>query len=493
MSGSADESATSVSTDGRPRTIITADPELDDLNSMIRLLLYSNEMRIEGLIYASSRFHWRGDGHGTQFFLPDREYETPQSSWRWAEGEQFIHDAVDAYAQVHPNLAVHDSRYPGPAELRSVIREGNIDFEGDVSQDSAGAQLIMEVLLDDIPGPVFLQMWAGPSTVTRALMSIEDRFGGSEEWERIRATISARAIITKFASQDETYDDYINPRWPDIRVIDVATLMWGYLARKTVSPDDVHLLGASWMKENITDVGPLGALYRVWGDGRQMVPGDMTDYFHLSGHSGEELRELGYQVWVDPQPAGEWISEGDTTNMLPLLVPGLRGHEHPSYGGWGGRAARTDTGPDTWSIVDSGMGTNEGDEASVTRWFADAQRDLAARLQWSITPAYEDANHHPVLHVEQGTDIEVSPGTSVHLSASVDDPDGDTVRCRWWIYREAGTCTTEVSLSQGDGASTSLHIPDLARSGETIHIVVEARDDSEHPMTSYQRVILTVR
>ena len=48
----------------RPRTIITADPELDDLNSLIRMVLYSNEVEIGGLIYASSQVHWRGDGLG---------------------------------------------------------------------------------------------------------------------------------------------------------------------------------------------------------------------------------------------------------------------------------------------------------------------------------------------------------------------------------------------------------------------------------------------
>ena len=50
---------------GRVRTIVTADPELDDLNSLLRLLLYTNEVDLQGLVYASSRFHWRGDGAGT--------------------------------------------------------------------------------------------------------------------------------------------------------------------------------------------------------------------------------------------------------------------------------------------------------------------------------------------------------------------------------------------------------------------------------------------
>ena len=57
----------------RPRTIVTTDPELDDSNSLVRFLLYSAEIQTEGLIYASSQFHWRGDGKGTLFSMPDRE------------------------------------------------------------------------------------------------------------------------------------------------------------------------------------------------------------------------------------------------------------------------------------------------------------------------------------------------------------------------------------------------------------------------------------
>lgn len=59
-----------ISLENKPRIIITADPELDDQNSLIRLILYSNEMSIEGLIYASSGFHWKGDGCGKKMILP---------------------------------------------------------------------------------------------------------------------------------------------------------------------------------------------------------------------------------------------------------------------------------------------------------------------------------------------------------------------------------------------------------------------------------------
>src|SRR5687768_144957 len=54
--------------DKRLRTIVTTDPELDDQNSMVRYLLRSADFDTEGLIYASSAFHWKGDGRGTRWW-----------------------------------------------------------------------------------------------------------------------------------------------------------------------------------------------------------------------------------------------------------------------------------------------------------------------------------------------------------------------------------------------------------------------------------------
>lgn len=59
----------------KPRVIVTCDPELDDNNSMIRYILHSTDFQTEGLIYTSSRFHWRGDGKGTTQFIPGAEYD----------------------------------------------------------------------------------------------------------------------------------------------------------------------------------------------------------------------------------------------------------------------------------------------------------------------------------------------------------------------------------------------------------------------------------
>jgi hypothetical protein len=45
----------------KPRTIVTTDGELDDVDSFIRMLLYSNEYKVEGLIVSSSQWHYKGD------------------------------------------------------------------------------------------------------------------------------------------------------------------------------------------------------------------------------------------------------------------------------------------------------------------------------------------------------------------------------------------------------------------------------------------------
>lgn len=72
----------------RPRVVVTTDPELDDSNSLLRYLLYSTDVRTEGLVYASSQFHWRGDGTGKKLSVPNREYTRlglnicPCESWR---------------------------------------------------------------------------------------------------------------------------------------------------------------------------------------------------------------------------------------------------------------------------------------------------------------------------------------------------------------------------------------------------------------------------
>jgi hypothetical protein len=141
-----------------PRTNITTDGEWDDQNSMIRLLYYSNELDIAGLVYGSANHHWKGDGVHTlreaqaagilTSYLGETNQGIPARSsfdekvWRWP-GTEWIEDFVnDKYAAIYPNLVQHDPNYPNPAELWSKIAIGNVDFDSDFHADTPGSDLI---------------------------------------------------------------------------------------------------------------------------------------------------------------------------------------------------------------------------------------------------------------------------------------------------------------------------------------------------------------
>ncbi len=288
----------------KPRVIVTCDPELDDLNSLIRFLLFSTDFRVEGLIYASSQFHWKGDGQGTKWWVPGREYSRnginypPMESWRWAPDERFIDDAVDAYAKVYNNLKIHNTAYPTPEYLKSKVRVGNIEFDGDFSKDTPGSELIKQVILDEKPGPVFIQAWGGASTIARALKSIEDIYSDSENWKAMKEKISNKVILSLSGDQDDTYARYIQPFWPDIKNMEMGNINVGlaYNAQLRTSEENKVFYSPKWMQENIRSKGAFGELYRVWGDGKQMVKDDKFDFFGFTGKTVEELKAEGYVV-----------------------------------------------------------------------------------------------------------------------------------------------------------------------------------------------------
>ncbi|WP_347304225.1 nucleoside hydrolase-like domain-containing protein [Croceibacterium sp. TMG7-5b_MA50] len=486
----------------KPRVVITTDPELDDSNSLVRYLLYSADFRTEGLIYASSQFHWSGDGQREA--IPDgRDYRRlgrdlcPCLSWRWAPGERFIDEAVAAYAGAFPNLVRHDPGYSEPDVLRSRIRWGNVAFDGEMEQDTPGSDLIRDLLVDDEEAPIYLHAWGGGSTIARALKSIEERYADTPEWSSIRAKVIRKAVIHPSGDQDDTFANYVRPHWPEIRYrMNKDGVELSYLAPLLASPADAIFFSADWTRRNISTQGTLGAFYRVWGDGRQMVEGDIFDYFGIAGKSTGQLREAGYNVWLPVQPAGSFIGEGDTPTFLNLIDNGLRGYRGDSYGGWGGYA-------DPAAQITSMRGPAEPQpttgvppelpQAPTHPFLEAAQRDFAARFAWATTADYRAANHPPHIALATPRTMEVAPGERVVLGASVRDPDDDRVTLHWRQWREVGSYAGSVAL-QPDGAEgrVSLLVPGDVRPGDTLHLIVEATDNGTPALTRYERVVLRV-
>lgn len=491
----------------KPRIIITADPELDDNNSLIRLILYATDLEIEGLIYASSQFHWKGDGKGTKWFVPGREYDRfgmnacPCTSWRWAEDERFIHEIVEGYEKVYPNLKTHHPDYPSPEYLQSKIRYGNIDFDDDYSMDTPGSELIRELILDTKRGPLFITAWGGGSTIASALKSIQDEFEFTTQWEAIQDKINRKVILLPSGDQDDTFGTYIRPNWPEIEIRQFSQgPNYGYGAQLRASPENASYLTSSWMKENISDRGPLGKLYRVWGDGKQMVKDDKVDYFGFSGYTGDQLKELGYFVWMPVQEKGSWLGEGDNHTFMNMLGNGLRAYEKGYFGGWGGRELNVRSQRNVAGFTTQGsaedmaqmFGNRSINQEEFPNFFPQAQQDFAARLQWSVTPKYEDANHAPQVWLEGPLTLMASSGQEIKLHASASDPDGDEVKLSWFQLPVA-SFDGKVDFSQTTGKTTKVTIPETAKSGEIIHLILAARDEGKPSLTRYNRIMIRIR
>jgi hypothetical protein len=238
----------------------------------------------------------------------------------------------------------------------------------------------------------------------------------------------------------------------------------------------------------------------VWGDGKQMVKGDIFDYFGIAGKNGEELVKAGYIVWTPVQPRGSFLGEGDTGTFLNLIDNGLRGYRDESFGGWGGvkrTAPLMAFGAEAFAMMEQ-LARNPAARKPPPRgptqpFLAAVQRDFAARLVWATTSDYAKANHNPRINARGSRLIDAKPGQPVRLSVITSDPDKDTVSVRWWRWDDADSYDGVVKLNAATGTDTGFTVPNDVSAGQTIDIIAEATDAGEPALTRYERFIVTVR
>jgi hypothetical protein len=411
----------------KARIIATTDGEVDDRDSMTRLLMMANEWEIEGLVYASSGSHWLG-----------RE---------WA-GVEWIQGKISSYARDYPNLRNHAEGYPTPEELMSKVFVGNIHNTAETDRLTPGAERIVEVLLDDKPGPVYLQAWGGPSTIAAALKVIQKQHPDQID------KVNQKAVLYLISDQDGTFREYIEPNWPKLQILLCNAFgSFAYGARNNPQPYRA-LFERPWMEGYITS-------------GRGALAGS---------YEGEK---------------GAFRSEGDSPSFFYSVDVGLRSLEDPGYGGWGGRFSREK--PNQTNVWVSAPDDGNNSKA-IYRWATALQFDWAARAAWAVTPSYRDANHPPIVVLEGSPNRQVRRGETVEFDLSASgDPDGDQLRFSWWQYKDAGTYKGKVSIANSDRAIASVRVPDDAAPGDTIHLIAEVTDTGKLPLIRYARIILTVQ
>lgn len=443
----------------KTRVIVTSDGEIDDECSLVRFLLYSNDMKIEGLITSSSQYHWQGH--------------------KWA-GDQWAKPYLDAYAKVYPNLLKHDKNYPTPEYLNSIYVLGNVETEGEMEKVTVGSELIVKTLLDETDKrPIWLQAWGGTNTIARALKTIEESHPEKMQY------VANKIRLYMIWEQDETYQSYIKPHWGKYNIETIISdqfIAYFYSWKKFLPAEEQKYLVGSWMKEHILDnLGPLCSLYK--------------------SHEN-----------------GDFRSEGDSPAFLHTLRTGLRSTESPDYGGWGGRFVKVRA--NTWldPVLEPGYKYPEGRWYTSTawgrtrmkkeiendpvlqeymkptmQWIIPLQNDFASRADWCIK-SFEEANHPPVVILKNKLDLKAKAGQKVKLDAcKSSDPDRDSLNYKWWIYKDAGTYKGLVNLQNSTKPKTSFKIPSDAKSGETIHVICEVSDSVSPQLTRYQRVIIEIQ
>lgn len=470
------------------RTIVTTDGEVDDMDSFIRMLLYTNEFKVEGLIYSSSMWHYKGDGKGTTFTS-----EMPMTAklygaitdLRWV-GTTWMQEMIDNYAKVYSNLLLHDRSYPTPEYLKSIIRVGNIDFEGDMAKDTEGSDLIKKILLDKNDQPVYVQMWGGTNTLARALKSIEEQYKGKAEWQSVYKRVSAKTILYIILDQDAAYKNYVEKSWPDVKVIYNSRQFWclAYGGVRTFPENMKPYLSGEWFSKNIiSGHGPLLETYYLWGDGKQ-IPGDKE---HNQGNE-EVMKKAGMHK-------NDFLSEGDSPSYFHLFNFGLDQTENPSYGGLGGRFVQSAEVKNRWEdgkeSADTNPSTQKADATySQVRWFGVLQNDFAARADWCVKK-YSEANHAPKVSVGNNQ-IAAKAGEKIILKGKATDPDKNQLTYRWWNYVEAGTFSKAVEIQNSESSEASVVIPGDAKLGQTLHLILEVTDNGTPQLTRFQRVVVMV-
>lgn len=467
---------------GHPRMFVLSDigNEPDDQMSMVRLLSYSNEIDLEGLVATTST---------------------------WQRSKRNLHtiqEIIADYGKVHPNLLLHASNWPTQDYLNSIVSMGQPGYGmADVGKDKAspGSKALIAAVDKADERPVWVTVWGGANTLAQALYDVRE----TRSPEELKA-FEAKLRVYSISDQDDA-GPWIRKEFPDILYIvkpsspdggEYASATWtgiaGDVYYKNGSGADFSKVTNEWLDENIRSKGPLGKHYLKYA----------------------------------------FIMEGDTPAYLGLTDNGLNSFRNPSWGGWGGRYIYRQPYGESRSIwtqggdwfprvtsADAVVGVDgkeyTSDQATIWRWRNQFQNDFAARMDWTIKP-FAQANHHPKANVngQDGTGvitIEAKTGDNISLDASASkDPDGNKLSYRWYHYKEAGYSgevgkpgLADISIKDADQSKTSIAINKACREGwladpratcpqgGEAHVILEVTDDGLPALTSYRRVIIHVK
>ena len=314
----------------RPRLAVLTDigGDPDDQQSLIRLLLYANEMEIEAIIASASG--------------------TPGELKEATTRPDLILEIVDAYENVLSNLKRHADGWPSAEQLRQRVKSGNRfrgrEHIGAEHDTEASRELIRQVDSGSVDRPLNIAIWGGQTDLAQALWRVKHDRGDS----------GLREFVTCFRVYDIADQDgiaaWMRIEFPGMHYVlskaaagqdkRLATFRGMYLT------GDESLTSRQWVDKHIRSQGPLGMRYPT-------------------------------KTWTAPNSHG-CLKEGDTPSWFFFLPRGGNDPRDPTQPGWGGRFRRE---ADGWY---RDLSTTDGADprATVARWRAEFQADFARRMSW---------------------------------------------------------------------------------------------------------------
>ena len=437
----------------KPRLVVLTDIapgniEPDDMESMVRLMAYADQVEIEGLI---TTIGWNCDPYPKEW---------ADSLWR----------VIDAYEHDLPNLMKRSRQttfrsmeeesgsqtigyWPSAAYLRSRVAMGStragIGVIG-AGNRSAGSDLIIRLVDEADERPLWIASWGGANTLAQAIWQVQQE----RTPEQVKAFLNKLRVYT-ITDQDMVYAMRMNRAY--------SSHQW---MRRDFADDLLFIWDESaWLTQC-----ELGS--KNWQQYAQMIQG--------KGQLGQAY------------PTYKWGVEGDTPSWLYILPNGLHDPNDPQQIGWAG-CFRRDMCPDSLTTAWTNWRQPQKDISRQyeERFYPDIFNDFAARMVWADTGR---GNTNPVVIVN-GDDsrlpvrLTATNGQTINLDASASyDVDGDDLSFHWWIQSDIGNCPQDIKLTE-EGAHATLSIPELADDVE-IHLVCEVRDNGAIPLTSYRRVII---
>ncbi|MDH7570003.1 MAG: DUF1593 domain-containing protein [Armatimonadota bacterium] len=413
--------------------------EPDDGQSMIRLMLYSNEFDLEGLVASSNMRH----GQTTR--------------------PELIHQVIDAYAEVRPQLLRHDDRFPPASRLHDLVRAGQpvagpqvpvFDSIGP-GKDTEASEWIARAAARPDPRPLWIAIWGGTADLAQALWRISYSAGSAG----VRAFCD-KVRVHSIGDQDST-GAWIKENYPGLLVI-----TRGRGIRGMYRGGDTTLVSSEWVETHVRNGhGALGALYPNYDGG---------------------------DIWSGKLGPVRGVKEGDTPSFLSLVPNGLNDPDRPELGSWGGRFHGS--GKRWEDAIDTDAGHPDDPDprmSAVYRWRPAFQADFQARLDWCVADP-DAANHPPVARLAGASSRRVRAGETVVLDASPStDPAGRHLSFQWSLYPPLSENAHWVQITGAGTPMARLAIPPEC-AGETLHALVAVTNDGTPPLTRYARAELQV-